>query len=143
MNPYVQNRFGYGWYDELFYWSIDMPLLPIKGAQVIKRFLQTNNDPKFYQTKHNIHGYNKQLGMYLTLDAVKILLYPKWNNSIFCNGKASSMLFSERDDWFFRSNLNQNNKYEQMIYSLIKRVGSDWYKQKDLVFHQTPKYYLE
>lgn len=143
ISPYVQMNYNKGWYDELFYWSPDMPLLPVKGAHVLKHFVETCDDPKFYQNERSIYGYNKTLKMFLTVDTVKILLYPKWNNDIFCNGKASSMLFSDRDSWFVKSNLNQNHRYEQMLYSIVKRIGSDWMKNRNLQFHDSIKYYLE
>ena len=54
VNPYVQKKYKQGWYDELFYWSPDAPLIPIKAAHIIKRFVTTCHDSKYYQTKHNI-----------------------------------------------------------------------------------------
>ena len=129
--------------DELFYWSQDMPLIPIKGAHVIKNFIETCKDDKFYQTNRNFHGFNPELKKYLTLDAVKTLLYPKWNNNIFCNGKANSVLFSDRDAWFIKSNLTESHNYEQMIYSVVKRVGPKWYTNRNFSYHESIKYYLE
>jgi len=143
ISPYVQNKSNKGWYDELFYWSPDMPLIPIKGAHVIKNFVETCKDDQFYQTGRNFHGFNPELKKYLTLDAVKILLYPKWNRNIFCNGKASSVLFSDRDAWFIKSNLAESHNYEQMIYSVVKRVGSKWYTNRNFSYHESIKYYLE
>ena len=36
VNPFVQQRYNDGWYDELFYWSPDYPEIVIKQAHTVK-----------------------------------------------------------------------------------------------------------
>lgn len=143
VSPYVQERYHLGWYDELFYWSPDSPLIPIKQAHVLKNFVKICNDSKFYQDAPAEYGYNKVLNKYLTIESAKVLLYPKWSNDIFCNGKAGSFIFSDRDKWFFESNLDTKNRFSQIIKKTISIIGNDWVFNKNLRRHPSLKFYLE
>ena len=145
VSPYVQERYHQGWYDELFFWTPDYPLLPVKGCHVLMNFVKTCNDPKFYQNERTVYGYNKTLNMYLTVDSVKTLLYHKWSNDIFCNGKAPSFILSPRDAWIANSNLPQAANYMAIIKDLVTsttKYGS-WYTNGNIKVHATANYYLE
>jgi hypothetical protein len=143
INPYVQNRFFNGWYDELFYWSPDFPLLPIKAAHVLKNFLRTCHDPNCYQDNPSYYGFNQILQQYIKVETVKTLIYPYWNNNIFCDGKSESVMMSKRDSWFFNSNLIESQKFKQSIYTTIRSIGSDWLSNKNLRIQTSQTYYLE
>ena len=143
VSPYVQRKYFDGWYDELFYWTPDFPLLPIKAAHLVKNFLTKCHDPIFYQDVPNSYGFNKVLGKYLTDNAIKTIIYPRWDNNIFCNGKSSSFIFSIRDTWFLHSNLAEKDWYNNMIYSLVKNVGMSWFSNRNVKVHQSKRYYLE
>ena len=138
VSPEVQRQYTNGWYDELFYWSPDMPEIVIKQSHVIKRFCETCNDTSFYQSGHTPYGYNKNLNMYVTMDAVKSILYPFWDNKTFVHGKSKPiregmgyLAFSERDAWFFNSNLEQAHRYEKHLWSFIDKLKKnphfDWF----------------
>jgi hypothetical protein len=147
IGPYVQQRFSQGWYDEAFYWSPDMPSITVKQAHILKNFVSTVNDEHFYQDKPSQYGYNADIKKYLTVETVKILLYPKWKNSIFCNGKAASMVYSERDSWFFDSNLAQHERFDNIVASYFKTIGNFWANDekdylKGIKGHISPRYYL-
>lgn len=141
--PYVQRKNDDGWYDELFYWTPDFPLLPIKAAHLIKKFLETCNDPTYYQNSRSHRGYNKVLNQYLTESAVKTIIYPRWDNNIFCNGKANSFIFSIRDTWFLDSNLSEKDWYKSMVYSVVRNAGTEWFAGQNVKLHGSKKYYLE
>lgn len=149
VSPYVQERYHQGWYDELFYWTPDYPIIPIKQAHVLKQFVTVCHDPIYYEDIKNDNGYNKTLNKYLKIETVKTLIYPKWNNSIFCNGKAASFIFSERDNWFLNSNLDLRNKYKNIVMRTMKILGSEhgfkggWIQNKNISPHSTTNYYLE
>lgn len=148
IGPYVQQRASQGWYDEAFYWSPDMPSITVKQAHILKNFVSSVNDEHFYQDKFTQYGYNPNIKKYLKVETVKILLYPKWNNSIFCNGKAPSMVYSERDFWFFESNLAQRERFDNIVASYFKTIGNFWANDekdylKGIKGHISPRYYLD
>ena len=140
VSPYVQERYHLGWYDELFYWSTDAVQIPVKQAHIIKNFVQLCNDPGLYQNDHTNYGYNKQLQQYLKVETVKNLIYPKWSNDIFCNGKAGSFIYSDRDTWFFNSNLELKERYDQVVKHVVSHGRI---KNRNIVPHSSKRYYLE
>lgn len=122
VGPYCQENYHKGWYDELFYWTPDAPLIPIKQSHIIKNFIELCDDKKFYQKDRAHNGYNASINMYINYDTVKFLLYPKWSTKTFSNGKAHSFIFSERDDWFFKGDGEYVSKYKQIIQSFISNI---------------------
>ena len=64
--------------------------------------------------------------MYLSDNTIKTLLYPKWSNSIYCNGKPCGCIFSDRDDWFFKTNDNLVNRYVEIIKSFRDIAGNKY-----------------
>jgi hypothetical protein len=147
VTAYTQSRSKQGWYDELFYWTPDMPELVVKQAHTLLRFVETCDIPHFYQTKSNRYGYNKRLGKYLTSEAAKTVLYPTWDPNTYCNGKASSMVFSERDRWFWVSNIQTRDNIEALGKRYFKTIGDFWLNKSNdphggIKCHCSPKYYL-
>ena len=49
---YSQKNYKQGWFDELFYWSPDFPLIPIKQSHVIKNFLELLKRPNINLTEY-------------------------------------------------------------------------------------------
>ena len=143
VNPFVQNNFYNGWYDELFYWTPDLPLLPIKMAHELKNFMNNNLDTQFYQDSFAPHAYNAVLKKYLTFDATKTILYPFWDPDTFCNGKTRSMIFSKRDLWLWDGNILEIDKYRSNISNMVKSLGVEWVDSKNIRIHSSPRYYLE
>ena len=147
VTAYTQSRAKQGWYDELFYWTPDMPELVVKQAHTLLRFVETCDIPHFYQTKSNRYGYNKRLRKYLTSEAAKTVLYPTWDPNTYCNGKASSMVFSERDRWFWVSNIQTRDNIEALGKRYFKTIGDFWLNKPNdphggIKCHCSPKYYL-
>jgi hypothetical protein len=148
VGPYVQRNYYKGWYDELFYWTPDLPLIPVKQAHVIKNFLDNTTNTSFFENvrenRYQTNGISKQLNMHLRDDVIKTLIYPKWSNTIFCNGKAPSFAYSLRDSWFLESNINEATRYYEMIDSYYKKTEHDESKKRrNIVPHYSPKYWIE
>jgi hypothetical protein len=144
---YTQSRVSQGWYDELFYWTPDMPELLVKQAHTLLRFVETCDIPHFYQSKFNRYGYNRRLNKYLTSEAAKIVLYPTWDPNTYCNGKASSMVFSERDRWFWSSNIETKEAIKSLGKQYFNTIGDYWLNKPNdphggIKCHASPKYYL-
>lgn len=143
----AQRNYHNGWYDELFYWTPDLPLLPLKAAHVVNNFLNTCMDPSFYEPRNaataQTNGINKRLMMHLKDETLKTLLYPKWSNDTFCNGKSINLTFSLRDQWIWDSNLEHKTRFEEIAKSYFGTVDFvDPVNQKITPFF-SPKYFLE
>lgn len=118
ISPHVQRKYQDGWYDELFYWTPDMPELLVKQAHTIKRFLSVPQElPGFYKPGKDYYGHNIQINKYLTAEGVKQLIYPTWNNDTFCVGKSSNNVFARRDEWFWTGNTSQSDLYREIVKS--------------------------
>jgi hypothetical protein len=128
VSPYVQRRYYEGWYDEFFYWTPDFPLIPVKQAHVLINFMRYASDEnrsRMLDQYKAVNDYDFGLNLKnisLKSSIVKLLLYPKWSNDIFCNGKTSSFTYSLRDDWFFLGNLEQKKKFIEITNTYYNRI---------------------
>ena len=90
-------------FDELFYWSPNLPELAIKQAHVVKRFLQgvrlTDLVTDVYASTVQTTVNGKQYG--ISLSNLHQLIYPGWYPVPY-QAKAPSLLFTPRDEWFFK-----------------------------------------
>jgi hypothetical protein len=120
--PAVQENYHQGWFDELFYWTPDLPSILIKQSHIIKNFCQTNNTAEFYQSSPTPYGYNKKVKGYLKDNIVKILIYPKWNPNTLVMPKSKfglktfPLIYSNKDEWL----LGQNNEFAINYFNQIK-----------------------
>lgn len=145
--PEVQRNYDKGFYDEMFYYTPDMPEIMIKQAHIIKRFVETCHNPKFYQTKSTKCGYNIRLNQYLTDATLKQLIYPRWNNDTFQSGKSGMKFFSKRFQWMWDGNIEEKNRYFSAGHSLFNNLGDYWVNDpkditKGVKGHASPKYYI-
>ena len=143
LGPIVQDNYFNGWYDEYFYWSPDCPLIPIKQSHIIKKFLSQVNSKSFYQNYDTSYGYNPNIKMYLSGNTIKKLLYPKWSNSIYCNGKtATGYIFSERDKWFHKRKDILVQRYVEAIKSFKTIAGNKYNITDKLIPFHSKKYLI-
>ena len=147
VNPYTQARIKDGWYDELFYWTPDLPKLVVKQAHTLLKFTETCNMLEFYQDKPNRYGYNYKLNKYITSNAAKIILYPTWDPTTFNNGKPTNVVFSERDSWFWNGNADGVDMMRSLSDTFFKTLGANWMNdganpRSGIKCHASPKYYL-
>lgn len=133
VGPYIQRNYHNGWYDELFYWTPDFPEIVVKQYHVILNFLQHSDEKNkdMFTIEPNSNGYSKNLNMYISNETLKTLIYPKWSNDIFCNGKSHSFIISERDRWFFESNLELKKRFYGMIHSYTNHL--DIFTKKGII----------
>jgi len=148
VGPYVQQRMNQGWYDELFYWTPDMPELIIKQAQTVLKFVKNCHLDNLYQTKPNKYGYNKTLKKYLTDAAIKTIIYPTWNPNTFDAGKSRSVTYSDRDTWIWDGNIRQTEILKSLSKQYFSKIGSYWMNDptnsaKGVKGHCSPRYYLD
>lgn len=147
VNPYVQQNYNQGWYDELFYWTPDMPELVSKQAHVLRRFVENVHDLQFYQKGKTRFGYNRHINMWLTEEAVKTIIYPKWDPNTYVDGKPGINVVSWRDQWLINGNLEQGKIYQDIIQSLGQRIDTYWLNSssitKGLKNNISERYYIE
>jgi hypothetical protein len=124
VGPYTQRRYHQGWYDEMFYWSPEFPLIPVKQAHIVKNYVKQNNI--------NIDD-----------ELLKYLLYPKWNSSIFNNGKTSSFTYSQRDEWFLKSNLETLKVFNNVTDYYYNNISPDDKIRKRIKPFYSKRYWLE
>ena len=148
VGPYSQNKYKEGWYDEMFYWTPDFPILPIKMAHVVKNFLKLNQDKKYYnEIDYNIvknepiNNRPPNKNMTLKIEIIKSILYPKWLNKIYCNGKSPTRIFGLRDDWFVKSNIHELQKTKEALKNYLLTTNQN--SKKSLMTFYSQKYWLE
>jgi len=147
---YVQKNYSKGWYDELFYWTPDNPLIVIKQAHIIKRFLRTCHIKQFYQPPYSFFGYNEVLDMYLQKRFFEKLIYPKWDTNTFSNGKHGlnsekrKTIHSPRDIEFLNGNSDNKQKYLSLIsYVAKKNIEKNNFKFFQIPLRFSKQYWLE
>lgn len=143
----AQEKYHQGWYDELFYWTPDLPEITVKQSHIVKRFLTTCHDLSFYQDSATPFGYNPTINKYLDSKTFKKLIYPNWNINTFSSGKTPNKIFSVRDQWLWNSNLDYKNKTVSQILKFLDSVGDYWLndpadKFKGVKRHASPRYYI-
>lgn len=88
---------------EFFYWSPDAPLIVVKQAHVVKKFLRhaTQTSPFFTQKRNGLAFKNINGSQYwLTVEGLHTLIYPDWK-PIPYQVKISSPIFnSPKESWF-------------------------------------------
>ncbi|MGZ4850080.1 MAG: hypothetical protein ACXV2C_01715 [Candidatus Bathyarchaeia archaeon] len=132
IGPYT---FKPGWYDEMFFWTPDMPEIVVKQAHTVKKFCSTYNDQAWmWQDTPNDSGYNKTLDKYLTYAGLKCVIYPAWDPHTFCNGKGSSMIYSERDNFFFEGNVYVD-RFNDIVDSLFRQTHNKTPRKNRFAIH--------
>jgi len=149
VSPYVQKKYYHGWYDEFFYWTPDFPLIPVKQAHVLLNFAKQVDEINRNKVLHThqsgtvvVEGLRLLKNMSVNSNIVKRLLYPKWSDSIFCNGKTSSFTYSLRDDWFFLGNLEQKKRFIEITNTYYNRIDPTDKKRITILPMFSRKYYL-
>ena len=102
------------YYDELFYWSPDLPEIPIKQAHMILRYLLRPDfaTAPYVSAKRSDLAFRKinDKIYWLSNHGVHSIIYPDWDVNTYTIGKVSSAIFSERDTWVFTLNDNEEIK---------------------------------
>lgn len=127
VSPWQQQFPKDGEFDELFYWSPSFTKGLIKQSHEIMRFLKTapitgRNFSEINQ-RYN-YGCTTRNGKtyWLTADGINQILYPTWNIDTITVGKPRSPVWSQRDDWFFKT-ISWNPAARNFINGLTKLDG--------------------
>jgi hypothetical protein len=104
----LPNRHQYnrtqGFFNELFYWHPSCANMLAKQAHIVKKFLTTVEPSSEYLTSkylpRNSVGIVGNQIKYITNEGVNRLIYPKWQKVPY-QEKPPSIVFTERDKWFY------------------------------------------
>lgn len=108
-------------FNDLFYWSPELPNLVIKQAHIIKRYIAASNlndptagfvtDKSLIKAAPRIHVVGKGTdNWYLTTDRMHDLIYPNWVVNLY-QTKSPTLTLSKRDTWFFDIEDSNRAKY--------------------------------
>ena len=131
--PKVNSMAGQTAYtDELFYWSPDLPKLLIKQGHLIKNYINANlNTSPFISERKSDLAFKMVNGKryWLNNHGVHSVIYPKWDIGTFSAGKSTSIIFSERDDWFWGlEEPNDSNLVWRMGVEKLWQLLPDYWK---------------
>jgi hypothetical protein len=91
-------------FNELFYWTPDMPNIPVKQSHIIKNYLKSAPEASSFCFKDTGEQSDVKLmtgkWKYLKSCVLHTLIYPGWVPVLY-QLKAPSLTFSPRDTWFF------------------------------------------
>jgi hypothetical protein len=55
---------------------------------------------------------------------LKLLIYPKWSNAIFSNGKTPNFTYSIRDTWFLKD-VDYSKKFIEITDSYFSKIHDE------------------
>ena len=158
VSPYQQQFPAAGEFDELFYWSPEFSQGLIKQSHIIMRYLKTAPiNPVDFVDVNQRYNYGSTVRdgktWYLTANGINQLLYPNWDISTISVGKPRSPVWSQRDDWFFKtiswSDAGSNflNGIVKLNQVLSNNLDGYWKNGNDIVAGVkgclSPIYFLE
>ena len=114
--------------DEAFYWTAELPQLPIKQAYVTAQYLEQTDAAGFNPTRGLDQPVNcamRKSGKAISYEFINPVIYPYWSTDTFTYGKERhSYLVSKRDDSLITANDPELQLYSSAIQSLLSRHQS-------------------
>ena len=139
--------------DEFFYWTPDTPNILIKQAHLIKNYLNQINleSLPFVSLNKSDLAYRKVNGKkyWLSNHGVHSIIYPNWDINTYSSGKITSLIYSDRDTWFYNSNNHDIlNNWRNGLDELVRIIPDYWKNDikdlsKGLKACWSKDYYLE
>ena len=117
-------------HDELFYWSPEAAKILIKQCHIVQRFLRGANadyDNEVWFSRSNPYkfGYSKILDKHLTQHGLHLLIYPDWEIDTFQRMKTKSVVYGDRDTWFFKTGDATTSKFFQNGVERIRELMTE------------------
>lgn len=115
---------GNNWFvDELFYYTPDLPRLPIKQAHMMKNFFLQNPQLRYIVEDANVRSWAYRDEYY---EICKSVCYPNWNRNAFQTKKISNPTLSENDAWYFKSNIDSKQHWLAGLAEVDRLVDKKW-----------------
>lgn len=116
----------------LFYFSPSLPLMQVKQAHVLARWIHMNQAEskfarsKIYDKRKTMHSFLEfRVNLSIYERAIIPCIYPKTHRKVFQGHKPTRMFLGEHDDWFY------NLYYDTNIYQLIESDFRNFIKTID------------
>lgn len=121
----VKNTF---WDDEPFYWTPELPMLPIKQAYAVARYLEST-DQQGFNPQHGLdqpsNCVTRKSGRSISYEFINPVIYPYWDPTTFTYGKErTSYLVSERDDSLITANNPEFKRYASGVRAIFDKFAS-------------------
>jgi hypothetical protein len=131
VNPLWQTSAKPGEFNELFYWTPDMPEIVIKQSHIVKKYLQSSNSNSMYMTAEKTglaFLIQDEKKWWISTFGVNSLIYPKYNFNLLNEFKPTSTFYSPRDNWFFKMNDSDiaYNTWQMSLGDLWKSMPDYW-----------------
>jgi len=115
---------------EYFYWTPDLPLLPVKQAHLVAHWLDCPETKKFRKVvEWPQKNYEENQWLKTVYDrAIRQPIYPNWDLKYFQTHKSTSAISAEQDAWFFANHNNTqiHDVWTAGINQLTKSIADRW-----------------
>lgn len=134
VSPQQQSIPKPGEFDELFYWSPDLPEIPIKQGHIVKNYLQHAEKTDMYLGKETTWLAYKDIDderYWLSGHGLHTLIYPDYEFKAECaNTKTRSVFWTPRDKWFYKLSPENNVARRNWAEGLRKlwKLTPDYWK---------------
>jgi hypothetical protein len=118
--------------DEFFYWTPNFPKIVIKQSHVLKRYYDTQDLTVLANIKPQGLGTIIKQGKtyYMDHEFLPRLIYSAWDTNTETVGKSvTGMVYSQRDQWFFNSGLDQAQTYLKAMDHFFQNIHSSFIGQ--------------
>ena len=113
--------------EELFYWTPDMPKLPIKQAHVMMQYFKNYPNEQYLVDRGDLGSW-KWRAEYSSL--AESLIYPHWDASTFQTIKPTNQTVIEVENWFINGNY-ESKKYWLAGVQEAKRIIDPYWLSQD------------
>lgn len=119
-------------FNELFYWTPDLPELIIKQAHAVKKYLRKPTISEQHvetNTGYYVHTVDRTGNRFnVSHETINSLIYPKWKHIPY-QIKGNSAIYSSRDDWFHNLSENEIIKRNHRVgLEELWKITPDQYK---------------
>ena len=109
--------------DEYFYWTPNMPELPIKMSHVVVNYLKTTNQINLIKHVKNIASFHDE-NYYKQVNRA---VFSEWDHNTWQIKKPTGAIYNEQSKWFLDSKLDAKYKWESSINELERLCGKKWF----------------
>jgi hypothetical protein len=109
--------------DEYFYWSPNLPELPIKQSHIAVKYLTTTNQLHLIKHISNIAKFHDQE----YYNQINLAIYPDWNPITWQINKPTGAIYNEMTNWFLTSGLKAKLMWEDQLFELERICGKRWF----------------
>ena len=131
VNPLWQTSAKPGEFNELFYWTPDMPEIVIKQSHIVKKYLRSSNSNSMHMTAEKTglaFLMQDEKKWWISTMGVNSLIYPTYNFNLLNEFKPKAPFWSPRDNWFFKMNDSDiaYNTWQMSLGDLWKGMPDYW-----------------